>query len=61
MKDEDSKKDLTSEFDKALKKDLTITQSQLGNVRLRNEDEDLWARVKKSMRNIRKNRRKRRR
>ena len=61
MKDEDSKKDLTLEFDKALKKDLTITQSQLGNVKLRNEDEDLWARVKKSMRNIRKNRRKRRR
>jgi hypothetical protein len=60
MKDEEHKEDLTSEFDKALQKDITITQSQLGNVRLKDEDEDLWKRIKQSMRNIRRRRRRRR-
>lgn len=56
-RDEDYEKDLTEEFDKALTKDVTLTKAQIGNVRLRAKDEDLWERIRNNIKNIRRRRR----
>jgi len=60
-KDEEHKVDLTDEFDKALKKDISLTPTQIGNVKLIEKDEDLWEKIRNNIKNIRKRRRRNRR
>lgn len=62
-KDEDHKIDFSDDLDfkKALEKDLTLTPSQIGNVKLVSDDEDLWAKIRNNIKNIKKRRRRNRR